>query len=59
MSERSDEQVWQAASTAGLSSAGSCGPVQLLRFADDLGSDGIRLLELPPAIEKSMKSGER
>ena len=57
--ERKRSEVKAAARAAGLSVRDGVAGVQLLRFAEQLNSDELRLLELPHDVLHALKSGER
>ena len=57
--ERKKAEVEAAARAAGLEVSGGAGATQLLRFADQLNSEELRLMELPPEVLQALKHGER
>ena len=55
---RTREQVEAAAVAAGLSLSSGRG-TELLRFAEQLNSDEVRLMEMPLEVLDAMRRGER
>ncbi|XP_065905943.1 sister chromatid cohesion protein DCC1-like isoform X2 [Dysidea avara] len=53
---RSQEEVTETARAAGVKS--SKGPVQVLKFSDQLNSDDVKLFELPPKILSTLEAGD-
>ena len=54
---RTADQVALSAKAAGLTN--TTGPVQLLRFSEQLNSDEIKLLEVPSNVLQALKQGDR
>ena len=52
---RRPEDVTQSAEAAGL--VNSHGPIQLLHFSEELNSEDIKLLEVPPDVLESLQCG--
>jgi len=53
---RSQEEVTETARVAGVKS--SKGPVQVLKFSDQLNSDDIKLFELSPQLLSTLEAGD-
>lgn len=56
---RKRSEVEAAASAAGLAVSEGTGATQLLRFANQLNSQELRLMELPQEVLHALKCGER